>query len=118
METTVHGETASYDGGITGFDMKPVYNLYEEFFSAFDRMRICMINASFQKKYGYSYVRCLDFSRRELQEMFLQDFRWEKSFEATNGRTIERIFDFQKYTRKRLWLERCAEVMNVDAYED
>lgn len=118
LETTVHGKTAYYDGVITGFDMKPVYNLYEEYFSAFDRMRICLINASFQRKYGYSYVTCLDFSRRELQEMFLQKFRWERSFGAAEGRIIERILDSQKCTRRRLWLERYAEVMEVDAYED
>ncbi len=121
LETTIHGKTASYGsygGMVTGFDMKPVYNLYEEFFSAFDRMRIYLINASFQKKFGYPYVRCMDFSRRELQEMFLQDFRWELPIGATEGRTRERVFLTQKYTRKRLWLERYAEVMGVDAYED
>ncbi len=31
LETTTHGKIASYDGVNTGFDMKPVYNLYEEF---------------------------------------------------------------------------------------
>ena len=118
LETTAHGKTAFYDGVITGFDMKPVYNLYEEFFSAFDRMRICMINASFQKEHGYSYVKCLDFSRRELQEMFLQDFRWEQPFGVADGRTVDRIYEVQKYSRKRLWLERCAEVMEDVAYED
>ena len=70
METTIYGEQAFYDGLITGFDIKPAINLYEEFFSVFDRMRISMVACAYQKRYGYPYVNCMEFSRRELQEMF------------------------------------------------
>ena len=118
METTLHGKKAFYDGVITGFDPRPAYNLYEEFFSGFDRMRICIINCSYQKKYGYPYVRSKNFSRRELQEMFLRDFRWEQSLHEKKGRNRELIWEVQKCTRRRLWLERFAEVMEVEIDEE
>ncbi|EOS29438.1 hypothetical protein C807_02824 [Lachnospiraceae bacterium 28-4] len=34
MQSTIHGNTVFYRG-ITGFDLKPVYNLYEEYFTSF-----------------------------------------------------------------------------------
>lgn len=77
LETTIHGKTSSL-WGITGFDLKPVYYTYEEFFSSFDRFRITLITASWQKQYDYPYVDNLDFSRRQLQEMFLKEFRFER----------------------------------------
>lgn len=77
LETTVHGKVSSL-WGVTGFDLKPVYNIYEEFFSSFDRFRITLITASWQKQYDYPYVDNLDFSRRQLQEMFLKEFRFER----------------------------------------
>ncbi len=77
LETTVHGKVA-YLWGVTGFDLKPVYYTYEEYFSSFDRFRITLITASWQKQYGYPYIDNLDFNRRQLQEMFLKEFRFEK----------------------------------------
>ena len=117
METTFHGETAYYEGIVTGFDVKPAYNLYEEFFSGFDRMRICIAAASYQKFYGYPYVSCTDFSRRELQEMFLKDFRWEMLPDADRGKDEESIWNMQKRIRHLCWLERFAEVMNIELVE-
>lgn len=94
LTTTNHGETAMYVVGkdvLTGFDLKPVYNLYEEYFSEFDRFRICMIFYGLQKRGGYPCVNCKDFTKRELQEMFLKEFRFE-----------EKIF-FQDIREKRMW---------------
>lgn len=79
-DTTFYGERAEYPSGkeiISGFDLKPVYNLYEEYFSEFDRFRINMLFSGVQKKFNYSYVNCISFSRRQLQEMFLEEFRFE-----------------------------------------
>lgn len=87
LMTTFHGTTAEYRSGkesITNFDLKPVYNLYEEFFSDFDRFRINMIFAKEQKRYGYSYVSCRNFSRRQLQEMFLVEYRFENMLDYEN----------------------------------
>lgn len=117
METTMYGEKAGYmcngeilhqfDGGhemISGFDLRPVYNTYEEYFSEYDRFRICLICAPWQKQYGYPYVSLLKFSRRELQKMFLKRFRMESkiSFGGAESELNYRI-QFQKKIRSLLW---------------
>lgn len=66
--------------GVTGFDLAPVYRTYEEYFSAFDRFRLSLITGPWQKKYGYPYVSSLEFSKRELKEMFQKKFRFEQRF--------------------------------------
>lgn len=114
LETTYYGKKCFYDGVITGFDTKPAYKLYEEFFSVFDRMRICLLNRMFHKENGYAYVNCLDFSRRELQEMFLKDFRWEHTQGIIAGKTQESIRNMQEYFMQLLWKERFIEVMERD----
>ena len=116
METTYLGKKAYY-GDITGFDVRPAYNLYEEYFSIFDRMRIAMASGSYQKKYGYPYVSCLEFSRRELQEMFLKDFRWE-GLSGTAEREMDNYVYVQDMVRSLLWRERFAEVMQIDLDEE
>lgn len=63
-----------------GFDIKPVYNNYEEYFSEYDRMRISMFNYHWQKEYGYPYVGCIYFSAKEMQEMFLKEYRFENGY--------------------------------------
>lgn len=77
LETTLRGQQDFY-GKITGFDLKPVYHLYEEYYSSFDRFRIELLTGLWQKKHGYSYVSSLDFSRKELREMFAKEFRFEE----------------------------------------
>lgn len=113
LQSTIHGDTAFYRG-ITGFDLKPVYNLYEEYFTSFDRMRICLLNSAFQRKYGYPFVNCLDFCRRELQEMFLKEFFWEKMPETAAGKDMTGVWLVQERVRKRLWQLRFCEVMDTD----
>lgn len=76
LETTTHGKPSAL-WGVAGFDLKPVHCTYEEYFSSFDRFRISLITAPWQKRYGYPYVNNMDFSRRELQEIFSKDFRFE-----------------------------------------
>ncbi len=76
LQTTLHGEQEYY-GTVTGFDLAPVYRTHEEFFSAFDRFRISLITGPWQKKYGYPYVNSLEFTRKELKEMFQKKFRFE-----------------------------------------
>lgn len=81
METTVDGRKSDYDSGeyvVSDYDLKPVYNTYEKYLSEFDRLRIVMMNAPWQERYGYPYVELTRFSRRELQEMFLKPFRFEE----------------------------------------
>lgn len=114
MQTTIHGKTGFYNKEITGFDLKPVYNLYEEYFTSFDRMRICLLHSLFQRKYGYPFVNPLDFSRRELQEMFLKEFLWERISEAVIGKDEESIWRIQVAARNRLWRMRFHEIMSID----
>lgn len=113
MKTTLHGETGFYKE-ITGRDLKPVYNLYEEYFTSFDRMRICLMQSLFQKKYGYPFVNPLDFRRVELQEMFLKEFLWEKIPEMVMGKDEEGMWKMQVAVRNRLWKMRFYWIMNID----
>ena len=52
-------------------------------------MRIMIYNAPFQRKYGYPYVELAQFSRRELQEMFLKPFRYESLLESNENKELE-----------------------------
>ncbi len=111
LETTVHGEK-DYYGNITGFDLEPVYRTYEEYFSSFDRFRISLIIGPWQKQYNYPYFKSLEFNRRELNEMFLKDFRFEKRFIFHNPEE-KRIFKnwVQRVANISLWLTRSKEIM-------
>ncbi|MEZ3508119.1 MAG: hypothetical protein K1W10_14425 [Lachnospiraceae bacterium] len=90
--TTRQGKVNSYMG-ISGFDLKPVYYNYEEYFSEYDRMRIDLITAPWRKRHGYSYVSCLDYTMLELQEIFLKDFRFEEKM----------VFDSEEERLKLKW---------------
>lgn len=66
-----------YDG-IVDFDLKAVFNKYEDFLSEFDRFRVSLASSPYQKRYGYSFSDCTKFSRREIQEWFLKPFRFDE----------------------------------------
>lgn len=114
LQTTQHGEEWMYYDGqqnVTGFDLKPVYNKYENFFSELDRLKLMVLDAPWRKKYGYPYVDLEQFTRRELQEMLLKEFRFEKPGDITgfykdrldlNDRIVLQID-----LRKRLQETRC-----------
>ena len=88
LATTRHGESAYYDSGnkiVKNFDLKPVFNLYEEYFSDFDRFRINIIFSRDQERFGYPYVNCKEFSKYQLQEMYLKPFRFERKLMDTNN---------------------------------
>lgn len=77
LHTTINGNEWKW-GEIRDFDLKPVFNKYEEYFSEFDRYRISVICSAYQKRYGYLYEDCMEFSRVELWNMFLKEFRFQK----------------------------------------
>lgn len=111
LETTNHGRKEFY-GNITGFDLAPVYRTYEEYYSEFDRFRIMLIAGPWQKKYGYPYVSSLDFSRRELLELFQKEFRFEKDiFYDLLQEKAEMRNQLQKKISLDLWKVRHDEVM-------
>lgn len=76
-QSTNEGEAWFYHE-VRDFDLRPVFNNYEEYLSAFDRFRIALIARSYQKRYGYAYEDSMKFSGRELQEMFLRPFRFQE----------------------------------------
>lgn len=65
--------------------MKPVYNSYDEFLSEFDKMRIAMITCEWQKKRNYPYVESEEITRKDLQEMYIREFRFEKQLVFHNA---------------------------------
>ena len=112
MQTTLHGEQEFY-GEVTGFDLAPVYRTHEEFFSAFDRFRISLIAGAWRKKYGYPYVSSLGFSRRELQEMFAKEFRFEnKIYYSGEAEKIACGKRVRKFISDLLWAVRREEIMD------
>lgn len=121
LQTTFHGETTSYSfvgnhPSVSGFDMQPIVNSYDEYFTGFDKLRIGIINTLWQKRYHYSYISCFNYSRRDLQELFLKKFKFEEFI-------IE-----EEYTKKKqemvlalldgfLWENRLVEIMGEDVGE-
>lgn len=80
MRTTCHGKKDSWFNAeqvVSDFDLRPVYDTYEKYFTELDRLRIMVFYGPWQRKYGYSYVELMQFSRRELQEIFLKSYRIE-----------------------------------------
>lgn len=113
LQVTEQGQEKGYDG-IYGFDLKPVFHRYEEFLSGFDRFRLSIIGSLYQKKYGYVYERCEEFSRRELQEMFLKEFRFQKELCFGSPKEEKAYFlHMQKVLRKLLWEVRKYTVMDI-----
>ena len=114
--TTKNGyEWSYYSGGTVDFDIKPVFNPYEEFLSEFDCFRISIVSAPYQKKYGYIYEDCLKFSRKELQEMFLKEFRFHSflQFETDTDRIVYYLY-MHDFFENALWeARRCAVLDNV-----
>ena len=59
LTTTLGGEEFVYrvgNVGTTGFDIKPVWNPYNEYFNSFDKLRLDILFREKEKAYGYSYV--------------------------------------------------------------
>ncbi len=76
--------------GSVDFDLKAVFDKYEDFLSEFDRFRISITSSMYQKKYGYPYENCLKFTRRELQELFLKPFLFEDESVFEKGELAEK----------------------------
>ncbi len=79
MHTTRHGEEIAYNNltkYVKDFDLGPVYNLYEEYFSELDRIRL-MIYYSIEQKMYYPYEKISQFSMKELDNLFQKNFRFE-----------------------------------------
>lgn len=100
LQTTAHGRESSYNG-TTGYDIRPVYDTYERYFSGYDRMRLVLLLSEWQAEYDYPCVDILEFSRRELQEMFVKDFRFEEMYQFHDET------DRLKYKMQKMnWMQR------------
>lgn len=77
FRVTNHGTESVTRHGIKKFDLKPVYNQYDEYFNGYDKMTIMLLTAPWQKAYGYPYIDCRDFRKYELQELMQNDFCYE-----------------------------------------
>lgn len=86
--------------GSVDFDLKAVFDKYEEFLSEFDRFRISIASAPYQKRYGFTYENILKFSRRELQELFLKPFLFEEDAVFENGMLADKRYG---WLRGQLW---------------
>lgn len=121
LQTTFHGETTTYSiagkyNVISGFDMKPVVNTYDEYFTGFDKLRIGIINSLWQKRYHYPYISCSNYSRRDLQELFRQKFMFEE-FIVEEEHTKKKQNFFWEFLDTFLWEVRQVEVMGYDVGE-
>lgn len=115
MRVTQFGKEWVFDNGvrmIKDFDLEPVYNTYEDYLTEFDRLRIILINAPWQKKYGYPFVKLSNYSRRELQELFLKKFYFDK-FEYQKVYQIDLDFqiNLQYMIRSKLQYIRMVELL-------
>ena len=63
-----------------GFDLKPVYRTYDEYFDAFDKFRLDLIFREKNRAYGYSYVEREKYplSLEELGKLFELPFCFER----------------------------------------
>lgn len=101
----------SYNG-VKGFDLGPVYRTWEKYFSSFDRFRISLTTNAWQKKYGYPYVNSLDFSRKELRDMFSKEFRFEKRWIFQSEEAESRFLKWRRrIISSRLWEVRREDYM-------
>jgi hypothetical protein len=106
MHTTQNGVAEEYYG-VRDFDLKPVYNGYEEYLSLQDKARILILSAPWQRQYGYDYERISNYSRREVQELFLKSPRFVKEGAYTSKeQKILLMRQVQKWERdylQRAW---------------
>jgi len=117
LETTEHGKK-QYLENITGFDLTPVYRTHEKYFSEFDRFRLSLLLGPWQKRYGYPYVRCMDFSRRELQTIFSKGFRFEERIlYVSDTEKIAAGIWIKNLINQRLWEIRREETIEAEDKE-
>lgn len=112
LRTTDEGEPWDFDG-VIDFDIKPVFNKYEEYMSEVDRFRISLLSSAYQKMYGYTYESCMKFSRKVLWELLLKKFRFQEKLQFENEKDMATYY-LQTYERMRwdLWKARKHEVLD------
>lgn len=82
MKTTYQGKSSSYDNGkyiVKDFDLRPVFNRYEEYFDEFDHYRLELLYSKVRKKYGYGEIDVHRFSWSEIENLFASPFKFERN---------------------------------------
>lgn len=100
------------------FDLKPVYNYNEEYFSEYDRMKISLLQSPYQSIHGYPFICISDFTRRQLQEMFIKDWHIEKKIISNYSQEMKMDYykNKQQSIVKRLW--KLRQIERVKRLED
>ncbi len=107
LRTTDYGKPLTYRGSVD-FDLKSVFNKYEEYLSEVDRFRISIASSPYQKRYGFTYENCLKFSRRELQELFLKPFLFDEIY----GYEVSDYIKIYEWMKWQLWNVRKHMILN------
>lgn len=115
LKTTCAGKILEYRGSVD-FDLKPVFNRYDDFLSEFDCFRISLACSPYQKRFGYPYENCLKFTRNELQELFIKPFLFDeiKVFGDWDRKQYLKIFEWMRW---KLWEVRKHMILN-DIYPE
>lgn len=98
-----------FPGYKNGFDLKPVYNAYEEYFNGLDRMKLELMHSYTQKIHGYPYVEMKGYSWFELQELFYKDFKFEKLCTYDSNKKLQKKKEVMRLMWERLERNRYIE---------
>lgn len=81
MSTTMTGGEFTYKENnqysVTGFDLRPVFNQYEDYFSPFDKMRLEFIYRFRNAAYGYPSVEEEEYPANLLDDQHLFAYPWK-----------------------------------------
>lgn len=110
LQTTCADKPLEYRGSVD-FDLKPVFNRYDDFLSEFDCFRISLACSPYQKRYGYPYENCLKFTRSELQELFIKPFLFDeiKVFGDWDRMQYLKVYEWMRW---KLWEVRKHMILN------
>lgn len=110
LQTTCADKPLEYRGSVD-FDLKPVFNRYDDFLSEFDSFRVSLACSPYQKRYGYPYENCLKFTRSELQELFIKPFLFDeiKVFGDWDRMQYLKVYEWMRW---KLWEVRKHMILN------
>lgn len=119
LETTSGKEKSIYNYSkerITGFDLKPVYYQYDEFFSSFDKFRLDILFGVKAKAYGYTFLNRTFYGFKEDQILmyFEIPFHFEK-YIIFKDEEEKRLFRVNLYYTCKFLLYR---IWNIDEYSE
>lgn len=104
LQTTDQGKPTKYNliytYTVKGYDIKPVFNRYEEYFSSFDRFRLDLLFRERQKAFGYP---CIDmdyygFTTEQIKQWFQLPFK------------IESLLKFESQEERMAWRSHISEI--------